>query len=68
MPDLDVTESVYFGENDGEYMPLTQCVCGHKFYLWDFILGIYRDMASACPSCGRKLYFCNSIRVYEVTG
>lgn len=65
--DIDVTKSVEFQDNDGESLPLIQCVCGERFVAWDNILGIYRDMAKECSKCGRKLYFRNDIRIYEVT-
>lgn len=64
--DKDITNRVKFGENDGEFLPLTQCICGCKFDSWDCILNIYRDMPFECD-CGRKLYFSNKITVYEIT-
>ena len=64
--DIDVTNMVDFHDNDGESLPLVQCVCGERFAEWDCILSIYRDMAKKCSKCGRKLYFRNEIRVYEV--
>ena len=66
MADKDVTELVDFGANDDEALPLTKCVCGKKYDLWDTSIGIYRDWARGCPDCGRKLYFTCKIRVYEV--
>ena len=64
--DRDVTALVEFRDNDSEALPLTRCVCDAEFDAWDFILSIYRDMARRCPKCGRRLYFTNTIRVYEV--
>jgi len=66
MNDIDVTHLVKFHDNDGEHLPLIECVCGDKSDPWDFILGIYREWARECPKCGRKLYFRNDIRIYEV--
>jgi hypothetical protein len=62
----DVTDEVYFEENDGEYLTITQCVCGERFPAWEFIINIYPDYPSECPKCGAKLYFSNSIRVYRI--
>ena len=62
--DRDVTDQVDFGGVDGEYLPLTKCVCGARFEIWEHILDISHD-GSACPFCGRSLYFRCSIRVYE---
>lgn len=67
MSDLDVTDKVSFGNNDDEALPLTKCVCGEKFQEWAFIVSIYPKWeASACPKCGRRLYFRNAIRVFQV--
>jgi DNA-directed RNA polymerase subunit RPC12/RpoP len=68
MPDKDITAEVSFYDNDGDSLPLTRCACGAKFPAWEFILGTYADMAHTCPHCGRRLYFRNSIRVFEVAG
>jgi len=65
MTDKDVTDKVDFREADGECLPLVKCVCGKRFDPWDCILNIYREMPWQCE-CGRKLYFRNSIRVYEI--
>jgi hypothetical protein len=64
--DKDVTELVCFNENDGEGLPILKCVCGQEFAPWYFVVGIYRHTPKVCPDCGRRLYFRNSIRVYEV--
>lgn len=69
MADIDVTSKVYFGDNDGELLPLMKCVCGEKFGYWDFIIDIYRnkDLSNnCCPKCGRRFYFSNKITIYEV--
>lgn len=66
MGDLDVTDKVSFGNNDDESLPLTKCVCGQKFDEWEFIISIYpKDEAYACPNCKRRLYFRNTIRVFQ---
>ena len=64
----DVTEYVEFGSVDDESLPLTKCVCGKKFDSWHHILGIESDeeYAKECPECGRKLFFRNSVHVYEL--
>ena len=62
----DVTDKVEFGDNDGEFLPLTKCACGAKFNLWDFTLSIYKDDPRECDHCGRKLYFKVSVSVFEV--
>jgi hypothetical protein len=60
----DVTNLVEFGNNDDENLPLTKCVCGTKFDLWDHQLGV--DMPIKCPNCDRELYFSFTIRVWEL--
>lgn len=63
----DVTDKVDFGNPDDEFLPMTKCVCGHKWDMWGgFTISIYRDSASECPKCNRKFYFRQSIRVYQV--
>jgi len=64
----DVTSQVDFSNDciDGEQLPLTKCVCGRGFPLWDFTISIYPDTASECPSCKRKLIFSTKITVYEI--
>jgi len=62
----DITKLVDFGDNDGESLPLTKCACGRVWDSWDFILGIYPDMAHTCLGCGRRLFFSVAIRVYEI--
>lgn len=66
MTDRDVTHLVTFEFPDDECLPLTLCVCGTKFAAWDFFISIYRDRPYACPECGAKLYFRQSIKIYEV--
>lgn len=64
--DIDVTAQVDFGAVDDELLPIVQCVCGAKFASWKQILSIYRDAPWSCPQCGTRLYFRNSLRVYQV--
>ena len=64
--DKDITDAVQFLGNDGEYLPLTKCVCGEKFRAWDFVLEARKTHYHKCPNCKRRLYFRNSISVYEV--
>jgi len=66
MLDKDITNKVSFGSNDDECLPLTKCVCGREFGLWNFILGIERDYPHQCPNCKRKMYFTINIKVYEI--
>jgi hypothetical protein len=68
--DIDVTEQVCFdpGDIDSETLPLRRCVCGQEWGSWEHYISIYRKGAYKCLSCGRALYFVNSIRIYEVRG
>ena len=65
--DIDVTDKVDFGNPDDESLPVTRCVCGHTWPMWDHHISIYDDVnwMNPCPKCGRRLYFRQSIRVYE---
>lgn len=65
MLDIDITDLVEFGNNDGECLPIMRCVCGNEFYYWKFIISIYRDDPYHCDACGRGLYFTCAIRVFE---
>ncbi len=66
MKTVDVTDQVDFQNPDDELLPITKCVCGHKFNPWVFNISIYEDMPHVCPECGRGLIFKQAIRVYEV--
>ena len=66
MPDRDVTDLVKRGYVDDEHMPIEKCVCGAKFKGWDWTISIYREDAYECPKCGRKFYFQQTVRVFEV--
>ncbi len=65
---IEVTDKVNFEYNDDECLPITKCVCGEKFVIWDQILGVYKDNPWECPKCGAKLFFTINIQVYEVSG
>jgi DNA-directed RNA polymerase subunit RPC12/RpoP len=63
---LNVSDRVITEWNDDENLPITQCVCGHKFPAWDFIISVYRDNPTECPKCGAKLFWSTSIKVFQV--
>ena len=63
--DKDITSKCRFGNNDDECLPLEKCACGREFGSWDVVLSIYRSDPFECD-CGRKLYFTNTITIYEV--
>lgn len=64
---LDVTELVTFSSPDDDCLPITKCVCGTEFPIWQFTISIYDDNdAYQCPECKRKLWFSSSIHVYEI--
>ena len=62
----DVTAQVDFGPVDDECLPLTKCVCGHAFKLWEEVVSIYPEHPWTCPQCGAKLVFANAIRVFQL--
>jgi len=66
MADKNVTDQVEFGNSDDELLPLKKCVCGKEFCFWTASISIYKDNPWECKGCGRKLYFRNEIKVYEV--
>ena len=66
---MDVTSKVKFNplDIDGEYLPITECICGKKFGYWEHCISIYEDLGvSRCPNCGVGLYFASGIRVYQL--
>jgi DNA-directed RNA polymerase subunit RPC12/RpoP len=65
-PSVDVTSQVCFGNNDAECLPLSRCVCGQGFQLWDQILGVNKDRPWTCPHCGAKLFFQVGIQVFKI--
>ena len=66
MPDRDVTELVRRGSIDDETMPIFKCICGAEFSQWRFFISIYRGAAYQCPVCSIKLYFRQSVSIFEV--
>jgi hypothetical protein len=60
----DVTERCVFGENDGETLPLLECVCGMAYEPWDFAIGIYPESPKKCQKCGRKFHFAIQTRIF----
>lgn len=66
MVGTDVTTLVDFNNPDDECLPITKCVCGEKFPTWKFVISIYSDIPKSCPKCGRKFYFRNAVRVFQV--
>ncbi len=69
MSEIDITDQVTFGWNDGEDLPLTKCVCGKKWPKWAGpLLGTETSPRHAieCPSCGRKLCWDTQIQVFEI--
>ena len=66
MSKKDITSKVMFSNNDGELLPITECICGQKFNFWEFAISIYEDSPDVCCNCGRKLFFSNTITVYEI--
>jgi len=64
--DTDVTDRVEFGSVDGEFLEVVRCLCGAEFDYGVEVLSIYRDDPWICPECGAKLYFKQTVRVYEV--
>ena len=68
MSDKNVTELVEHGLPDNDSMGMRRCVCGAEFIMWGYYITMHRKSARACPECGRKLYFTQTISVYEVEG
>jgi len=64
--DVEVTARTETGDNDGELVPLTRCVCGQGYPPWKAILAPYRD-AQPMPCCGARLYAAVTVRVYQVS-
>lgn len=66
---IDVTNKVEFENSDDELLPITKCICGKKYdNVWDFCISINDGSGHfyQCESCGAKLYFSNSISVYQI--
>jgi hypothetical protein len=66
MAELNVTDQVRVGNPDDEICPVLRCVCGQKFEPWKQCLSVYRDNPTRMVCCGRRLYFCNEIQIFEV--
>ena len=64
---LDVTDKVDFQNAEDEALPLTKCVCGAQYPPWSEIISIYVDSPWVCPTCGVKLIFKSSVRVFQLT-
>jgi DNA-directed RNA polymerase subunit RPC12/RpoP len=62
----DVTEKVEFGGVDDEHLPLYKCACGTRFVPWTAVVSIYPESPWQCDSCGRRLFFRNRLRVFQV--
>ena len=65
MKKRNVTRKVRFGESEGESLSILECICGETFDHYDFVIGIYDDMAKPCV-CGRKYVFSNKVTVFQV--
>jgi len=63
---VDVTSQVRFGDVDGESLPMEKCICGKVWDAWTFVLDIYADSPSVCENCGRKFFFHNDIKIFQV--
>ena len=61
----DITKDVEFTNNDDECLSITKCKCGMIFDPWEFIISIYENDPYECSSCKRKLFFRNSITIFE---
>lgn len=66
MKPKDVTSHVSFTNNDDECLSITECSCGREFDAWDFVISIYADTPDKCPKCGKKFYFSNEIRIWQI--
>ncbi len=66
MNTADVTEKFDWDNPDDEFLPIRRCVCGAEFGYWEFSISIYDDTPKSCEKCGRKFYFRNAIRIFEV--
>ena len=63
--DRDVTDVVAFTAPQDGVLPVLRCVCGAEFAVWLFAI-TSREAAQRCPRCGRRLYFTEAIKVYEI--
>lgn len=63
--DKDISNDCTWRFPDDELLPLTRCPCGRTWGAWEFNISIYREDAVKCQ-CGRRLYFTQTITVWEV--
>jgi len=61
--DIDVTTKVRIDWIDFELVGVGRCVCGQQ---GEFCLDTDRNEASACDTCGRKLYVRQVTQIFEV--
>ena len=67
MSSKDVTRLVEFSYPDEESLPITKCVCGARFDLWDFVIDAeWEKEKYSCPVCNTKLCWTQTITVYQV--
>ena len=62
---LCITDKVRFGLNDAEFLPIERCICGKTFGHWDFFIDSDPKHPTACPACGRKMWFSVGITVWQ---
>jgi len=65
---IDITQKVRFGQQDGDHLPITRCVCHAEFHPGQFVINIHQHNAMSCPNCGRRLCWNGNVRVYELKG
>jgi hypothetical protein len=70
--EIDVTDKMMFGLNDGGGLPIYKCICEQEFKPWEFPIFITSDNPnyldfSECPSCGRRFAFKTEITILEYT-
>jgi DNA-directed RNA polymerase subunit RPC12/RpoP len=63
---IEVTNDVDHENPDDEELPITKCVCGAEFKPWEHTISIYPEDAYECPKCGVKLYFIQTIKIYQI--
>jgi len=66
MKNKNVSNQVEFISSDDESLSILKCVCGVVHKPWDAIISIYDDEAIEMPCCGRKLFWRQTIQVFEV--
>ena len=58
----DITTQIKINQIFDEEVISIECICGEK----ELTIDIYDDSPAECPSCKRKIYFRNNIKVYEI--